>query len=577
MGPFEIRPEVAHQSRVAAYERGPQDPAARPLRVYAVDPSVARHDGAIATLHVPYEPLEPGPVGKLLAVECRDGDLVLTPVDLENPRILIQSGLAPSTGNPAFHQQMVYAVASNVYATFRTALGRLIAWRSGDRLLLRPHVAAEGPNAVYDPDRGEIRFGYRQDPNLQGSGRIFACLSHDIVAHEMTHALIDGLRSRFTIPTNSDVLALHEGLADLVALFQRFLHEDVLVAQIRKVGAGMEQSQLLTHIALEFTGDAPEGPRAAVDPAGKRLEYNEKAEPHLLGNVLVAAVFDAFIQIYRRKTERYVRLTGPRETAFLPEELIQILAQEATQLARQFLNIFIRAIDYCPPVDVRFGEYLRALLTADFNLVRDDPWGYREAIIRAFAGRKIFADGVLSMSEDELLWKPPSRQLPRIPRLSFSELSFNGDPAVPASATELRQQAQALGEFLTRSPEIGEFGLLPPGAEADPPAIHSIRTSRRVGPDGQVLFDLIAEVTQRRMVVDANTGLEAKFFGGSTIVIGPRGEIRYVISKSIRRQDRVARQFLFQHSSRMWVVKDGRFHLAGSTLPMVHQERDRSH
>jgi len=79
------------------------------------------------------------------------------------------------------------------------------------------------------------------------------------------------------------------------------------------------------------------------------------------------------------------------------------------------------------------------------------------------------------------------------------------------------------------------------------------------------------------MVVDANTGLEAKFFGGSTIVIGPRGEIRYVISKSIRRQDRVARQFLFQHSSRMWVVKDGRFHLAGSTLPMVHQERDRSH
>ena len=127
MSLFEIRPGVEQQSRVAAYERGPRDPATRPLRVYAVDPSVARHDGAIATLQVPYEPLEPGPVGKLLAVECRDGDQILTPVDLENPRILIQSGLAPSTGNPAFHQQMVYAVASNTYAAFRAALGRIIA------------------------------------------------------------------------------------------------------------------------------------------------------------------------------------------------------------------------------------------------------------------------------------------------------------------------------------------------------------------------------------------------------------------------------------------------------------------
>ena len=40
--------------------------------------------------------------------------------------------------------------------------------------------------------------------------------------------------------------------------------------------------------------------------------------------------------------------------------------------------------DYCPPVDVRLGDYLRALVTADYDLVPDDPWGYREALVRGF-------------------------------------------------------------------------------------------------------------------------------------------------------------------------------------------------
>ena len=43
----------------------------------------------------------------------------------------------------------------------------------------------------------------------------------------------------------------------------------------------------------------------------------------------------------------------------------------------------IRALDYCPPVDITFGEYLRALITADADLVPDDDRGYRVAMIGA--------------------------------------------------------------------------------------------------------------------------------------------------------------------------------------------------
>ena len=44
----------------------------------------------------------------------------------------------------------------------------------------------------------------------------------------------------------------------------------------------------------------------------------------------------------------------------------------------------IRALDYCPPVDLTFADYLRGLITADADLVADDDWHYRVAIIEAF-------------------------------------------------------------------------------------------------------------------------------------------------------------------------------------------------
>src|SRR5262249_52394189 len=152
--------------------------------------------------------------------------------------------------------------------------------------------------------------------------------------------------------------------------------------------------------------------------------------------------------------------------------------------------------------------------------------------IDCFAARGLYPRDVMHLSEDALLWRAPNRRLPPIAELSFSELRFNGDPSVPASPDELENQACALGKYITLPHHSDEFRLLTPNADdADPPCIQSIRTARSVGPDGQVLFDLIAEVTQRRITVDKTTGVRAKFTGGSTIVIGPRGEVRYVISK----------------------------------------------
>jgi len=561
--------------------RRPGDPTKRPLKIFTLDPETSRVDGGIATIEVPWEPLEAGPSGRLFIVDPNDGDTALAGVDLDDPRILIRGGLDPSVIDRRFHQQMVYAVSARVYAQFQAALGRVIAWGFDSpahpgRLLLRPHVEAFGADAAYEPEEGTVSFGYFPGPDTGAGrcppkGRVYTCLSHDAIVHEMTHALLDGLRSRFTVPTSGDVPGFHEGFADLVAVFQHFTHRDVLVKEIARARGDLRDAQLLTGLADQLGLTTRGRPlRCAINT--EKVRYRSEMEPHEMGSVLLSAVFAAFVRIYQRKTQRYVRLGVRPDASYLPYELVEILASQAEALAEQFLRLCIRAVDYCPPLDMQLGEYLRAMITADRELVPDDPWGYRDALIEAFAERGIYPDGVGQLSEDALSWSPPTRSIEPITALHFSNLRFAGDPSLPAGPNELIRQAESLWDFVTRRHVAEEFGLAPPGVDGvEPCTIESVRTANRVGPDGQVLFDLVAELTQRRKVLDPETGLESKIFGGATLIIGPEGEIRYAIVKHARSDARLARQLSYQRTSPWWTRAEGRYKMRGYAHRLAHE------
>jgi hypothetical protein len=560
------------------YERRSDDPLYRPLRIYTLDPSQPKLEGSVATVNVPYEPIAPGFVGHVFEVDARDGGNgeQYAALDLNARTVLLNDGVDPSPSNPLFHQQMVYAVSSLVYAAFRTALGRDLAWgftqapghAHRTRLCLRPYAADE-PNAYYDEVSGELAFGYFRAPP---KGLVFTSLSHDVIAHEMTHALLDGLRAHFMQPTGPDVRAFHEGFADLVAFFQHFSYDRVVHAELGRARGRLREATTLTSLAREFgqTLGRRNGLRTTIDEdADQPKRYKDDLEEHDLGTVLVSAVFDAFMTIFQRKTLRYLHLathgTGVLPPGDLPTELQNILAEKASRLAAQFQAICIRAIDYCPPVDVEFGEFLRAVITADHDLVPDDKWAYREAWIDAFRGRDIYPSDVDFLSEDALRWKPPSQTVPPINELTFAALKFEGDPARPANREELRRQAGALGRLVARRENYDGFGLAAPndpalgGDTVDLPRVQSIRASRRVGPDGQVVFDLIAEVTQVRHVRPTGGEPGTDFVGGCTIVIGPDGLLRYVIGKSVLNDKRLQRQRNFQRNAgrALWVERNG--------------------
>src|SRR5262249_31451271 len=113
----------------------------------------------------------------------------------------------------------------------------------------------------------------------------------------------------------------------------------------------------------EGSDEAPKWVRRMPKPSDYE-DAQKTGDPHLVGAVLVAAVFDAFLQIFRRRRED-LRRPAPGGPGVLPRgaistDLVTRLAREASKVASQMLNICIRALDYCPPMDIVFGEYLRA-------------------------------------------------------------------------------------------------------------------------------------------------------------------------------------------------------------------------
>ncbi len=77
-------------------------------------------------MQVPYEDLDPGPIGSLLGIDPMGAakPLETTALDPDQPHLPFTDGPAPSPSDGQFHLQMIYAVCSLTYAAFRRALDR---------------------------------------------------------------------------------------------------------------------------------------------------------------------------------------------------------------------------------------------------------------------------------------------------------------------------------------------------------------------------------------------------------------------------------------------------------------------
>jgi hypothetical protein len=478
-----------------------------------------------ATANVLYRPavLPPAPEVRQLEPGRQAAQQTLPPDSAAKPRPLVE--------DPAFHAQNVYAIIMRTLARFEFALGRRVAWGSdGHQIHVAPHAFAEA-NAFYSREDRGIFFGYFADAS---GGTVFTCLSHDVVAHETAHAILDGLRSRYLEPSSPDQGAFHEGFADVVALLSVFSLPEVVGALLDhgESGSRLIDESALTREALcnsVLLGLAEQMGQELSKMRGQALRRSVKLPPgrpymtmpqfmeeHRRGELIVAAVMNAFLDIWLSRLERIGFIeAGKRDR--------RMVVEQGAHVADHLLTMAIRAIDYCPPTDLTFSDYLSALLTVDLEVVPDDSrYGYREALLKNF---KDFGIEPAADAGRDGAWRRFDK------KLVYSRSHFDSMLRDPEEVFRfLWENRKAL--------KVDDNGYL---------EIQSVRPCTRIGPDGFILRETVAEYVQILTLeaqelktecrIAAPEGLphwkRVRLFGGGALIFDEYGQLKHQISNHI--------------------------------------------
>jgi hypothetical protein len=271
-------------------------------------------------------------------------------------------------------------------------------------------------------------------------------------------------------------------------------------------------------------------------PDPKKMK-DPSLEPHERGAILVAAIFDAYFTVYLRQTSDLFRIFraggGTVDSREISGPMANMLANAASQTANTLFKICVRAIDYCPAVDINFGDYLRALITADRDNHPADPLGVRDALMQAFRLRGILPDDAQYFSEESLSWSPVEPgKLPEFDGLIFGDPNGLTREERDHNGKLLRKYAQDNAETLGFRP--GTFISVP-----------SFHPAFRITPGGNMRIDMVVEMAQKvEIPYDPNRPALGTFpmRSGSTLLITKpplkegnysSGFIRYLIRRKL--------------------------------------------
>lgn len=461
----------------------------RRISVIAQDPSVKDAKGRIlmARIEIPAENLVHGPTGYRVQVVDYDsstdryyGAHVL-PQDVDGERKAWREGDEAIVEDYAFHAQNAYALVMKTLARFEFALGRRVGWAfKVHQLKVAPHGMMDA-NAFYARKEEGLVFGYFPS---RTRGTVYSCLSHDVVVHETTHALVDSLRERYLDPSGPDQAAFHEGFADVIALLSVFSQIELVEELLRRNSKSRRngylserdvQPEALRESALfglaEQMGEEIQAVRgqvlrrsARLEPNSKWLTSNEYLEAHRRGEILVAAIMNGFINAWTAR----IAVQKVRE---LQLHSLHAVAEQGANLAAALVTMWIRALDYMPPVHIEFGDALSAAITADAEVRPDDArFGLREHMLKSFA-----AYGIRPASKQpDGMWDPAPVGLD-YNRVRFESMRSDPDE-VFRFLWENRRQLDLREDAYAK--------------------VLSVRPCTRVGVDGFTLRETVAEYYQ---------------------------------------------------------------------------------
>jgi hypothetical protein len=290
--------------------------------------------------------------------------------------------------SPDFLRTNAFATALRTMYMFEESdtLGRPLRWGfDGPQLLIVP-VAGEWANAFYERESRSLQFYFF--PSKEGR-RIYTSLSHDIVSHETGHAILDGIAPDLYHAITPQSLALHEGIADLVALVMAFRNDTLRKTVLDQTGGSIANITAFSSVAEEFG-------QAQGKPGGLRQFVNEKtldpkdtenavdaSEPHELSQVLTGALYSVMVRIHETLKRRFAQEDGTSDFSASGKALFVG--------AERFKRMIFRALDYLPPGEISFADYGRAIIASDQASHPDAPQG-RDWLRDEFVRRRMAAN-----------------------------------------------------------------------------------------------------------------------------------------------------------------------------------------
>ena len=253
-------------------------------------------------------------------------------------------------------------------------------------------------------------------------------------------------------------------------------------------------------------------------PSRTYIKSQEFDEPHRRGELLVAAMMNAFVEVLVNRLQALGRVQGNS----LDRSRV---AEEAAESADYLLTMTIRALDYTPPVHVEFPDFLSALLTADHEIRPDDSkYRFRKHLLASF--RSYGIDPWPEATRPDGFWPSPSGDEFRRERTHFESMTRDPDEVF---------------RFIWEN--RGALGL----SEGAYTRVLSVRPCLRIAPDdGFPLRETVAECMQQIKIEAGqlkSLGIEkpeempddqeVSLDGGMTLIFDEYGRLKFAVAKRL--------------------------------------------
>jgi hypothetical protein len=217
----------------------------------------------------------------------------------------------------------------------------------------------------------------------------------------------------------------------------------------------------------------------------------------------------------------------------------------------------LRALDYLPPVDLEFADVVDAVITADRRLAPDDDHHYRDALARTFAAFGITPPRHRILDQDRLghaaspsttTAYPPDPDCDAALGVRYEHLNL----------VALRSSPEEVYQFIWNNAAVLGIDV------RFPTRVERVLASTRVGPDGLIVNEILADYVQTLHTTADNLppGLPApegiapdtviELWGGGVLVFDQFARFRLHQRQpllDLERQNRTLR-YLYEHGVR---------------------------